>query len=64
MSFTRFSNPALGDFVTGTIAAAPQIATGALGYAVKPRLGVDLGAAINAAHAGRSYLSPSIAPKD
>ena len=40
------------------------LATGALGYVVKPRLGVDLGAAINAAHAGRSYLSPSIAPMD
>ena len=40
------------------------LATGALGYVVKPRLGVDLGAAINAVHAGRSYLSPSIAPKD
>ncbi len=38
--------------------------TGALGYVVKPRLGVDLGAAINAVHAGRSYLSPSITPMD
>jgi len=40
------------------------LATGALGYVVKPRLGVDLNVAINEVHAGRSYLSPSIAPKD
>ncbi len=40
------------------------LATGALGYVVKPRMGVDLNVAIKAAHAGRSYLSPSIAPKD
>ena len=40
------------------------LATGALGYVVKPRLATDLGVAINAAHAGRSYLSPSIAPMD
>ena len=40
------------------------LATGALGYVVKPRLGVDLSVAIKEVHAGRSYLSPSIAPKD
>ena len=40
------------------------LATGALGYVVKPRLGVDLNVAIKEVHAGRSYLSPSIAPKD
>ena len=40
------------------------LATGALGYVVKPRLGVDLNVAINEVHGGRSYLSPSIAPKD
>ncbi len=40
------------------------LATGALGYVVKPRLGVDLGAAIKEVHAGRSYLSPSITPMD
>ncbi len=38
------------------------LATGALGYVVKPRLGVDLNVAIKEVHAGRSYLSPSIAP--
>ena len=40
------------------------LATGALGYVVKPRLGVDLNVAIKEVHGGRSYLSPSIAPKD
>ena len=40
------------------------LATGALGYVVKPRLGVDLSVAIKEVHAGRSYVSPSIAPKD
>ena len=40
------------------------LATGALGYVVKPRLGVDLNVAIEEVHAGRSYLSPSIAPED
>jgi len=40
------------------------LATGALGYVVKPHLAADLSVAINAVHAGRSYLSPSIAPKD
>jgi len=40
------------------------LATGALGYVVKPRLGVDLNVAIKEVHAGRSYLSPSIAPED
>ncbi len=38
------------------------LATGALGYVVKPRLATDLSVAIKEAHAGRSYLSPSIAP--
>ena len=38
------------------------LATGALGYVVKSRLATDLGVAIKEAHAGRSYLSPSIAP--
>ena len=38
------------------------LATGALGYVVKPRLGVDLNVAIKEVHGGRSYLSPSIAP--
>ena len=37
------------------------LATGALGYVVKPRLGVDLNVAIKEVHTGRSYLSPSIA---
>lgn len=37
------------------------LATGALGYVVKPRLGVDLNVAIKEVHGGRSYLSPSIA---
>lgn len=40
------------------------LATGALGYVVKPRLGVDLNVAIKEVHGGRSYLSPSIAPED
>ena len=40
------------------------LATGALGYVVKPRLATDLSVAIKEVHAGRSYLSPSIAPKD
>ena len=40
------------------------LATGALGYVVKPRMGVDLNVAIKEVHGGRSYLSPSIAPKD
>ena len=40
------------------------LATGALGYVVKPRLGVDLSVASKEVHTGRSYLSPSIAPKD
>jgi DNA-binding NarL/FixJ family response regulator len=40
------------------------LATGALGYVVKPRLATDLKVAIKEAHAGRSYLSPSIAPID
>ncbi len=40
------------------------LATGALGYVVKPHLAADLGVAIKEVHAGRSYLSPSIAPKD
>ncbi len=39
-------------------------ATGALGYVVKPRLATDLAVAIKEVHAGRSYLSPSIAPVD
>jgi DNA-binding NarL/FixJ family response regulator len=40
------------------------LATGALGYVVKPRMGVDLNVAIKEVHAGRSYLSPSINLKD
>ncbi len=40
------------------------LATGALGYVVKPRLATDLSVAIKEVHAGRSYLSPSIAPVD
>jgi len=40
------------------------LATGALGYVVKPRMGVDLNVAIKEVHGGRSYLSPSIAPED
>ncbi len=36
------------------------LATGAQGYVVKPRLASDLSVAIKEAHAGRSYLSPSI----
>ncbi len=40
------------------------LATGALGYVVKPRLATDLSVAIKEVQAGRSYLSPSIAPKD
>ncbi len=39
-------------------------ATGALGYVVKPRMGVDLNVAVKEVHGGRSYLSPSIAPED
>ncbi len=43
---------------------AAALATGALGYVVKPRLGVDLNVAVKEVHAGRSYLSPSIAPEN
>ncbi len=43
---------------------AAALATGALGYVVKPRLATDLSIAIKEVHAGRSYLSPSIAPED
>ena len=37
------------------------LATGALGYVVKPHLAAELKFAIRAVHAGRSFLSPSIA---
>ncbi len=40
------------------------LATGALGYVVKARLVTDLGVAIKEAHAGRPFVSPSIAPYD
>ncbi len=40
------------------------LATGALGYVVKSRLATDLSVAIKEVHAGRSYLSPSLAPVD
>ncbi len=40
------------------------LATGALGYVVKSRLASDLSVAVKEVQAGRSYLSPSIAPKD
>ena len=43
---------------------AAALATGALGYVVKPRLATDLSVAIKEVHAGRSYHSPSIAPVD
>ncbi len=36
------------------------LATGALGYVVKPHLAAELKFAIRAVHAGRSFLSPSI----
>ncbi len=39
------------------------LATGALGYVVKPHLAAELKFAIRAVHAGRSFLSPSIAPE-
>jgi len=38
-------------------------ATGALGFVVKTRLATDLRVAIKEVFAGRSYLSPSIAPQ-
>ena len=38
------------------------LATGALGYVMKSRLASDLGIAIKSAHAGRSYISPTISP--
>ncbi len=41
---------------------AAALATGALGYVVKPRLATDLSVAINEVHAGRLYVSPSITP--
>ena len=43
---------------------AAALATGALGYVVKPRLATDLSVAIKEVHAGRSYLSPSVGPVD
>ena len=46
------------DYVTAALA------TGALGYVVKSRCATDLGVAITAANAGRSFLSPSITLKD
>ncbi len=38
------------------------LATGALGYVVKAHLATDLSVAIKEARAGRSYVSPSVAP--
>ncbi len=40
--------------------AREALATGALGYVVKPRLATDLLVAIKEALAGRSFVSPSI----
>ncbi len=40
--------------------ASEALATGALGYVVKPRLVTDLPVAIKAVLAGRSFVSPSI----
>ena len=41
--------------------ARAALATGALGYVIKPRIASDLVAAIDEALAGRSFVSPSIA---
>ncbi len=40
--------------------AREALAAGALGYVIKPRIASDLLAAIKEAHAGRSFVSPSV----
>ncbi len=40
--------------------AREALETGALGYVIKPRIASDLLAAIKEAHAGRSFVSPSV----
>ncbi len=40
--------------------AREALEAGALGYVIKPRIASDLLAAIKEAHAGRSFLSPSL----
>ena len=41
--------------------AREALEAGALGYVIKQRIGSDLVAAIKEAHAGRSFVSPSVA---
>ncbi len=40
--------------------ARKALEAGALGYVIKPRIASDLLAAIKEAHAGRSFVSPSV----
>ena len=40
--------------------AREALEAGALGYVIKPRIASDLLAAIKEAHAGRSFVSPSV----
>ncbi len=40
--------------------AKEAIETGALGYVIKPRMVSDLMVAVKEAHAGRSFVSPSV----
>ncbi len=40
--------------------AREALETGALGYVIKPRIASDLLTAIKEAHAGRSFVSPSL----
>ncbi len=42
--------------------AREALEAGALGYVIKPRIASDLVAAIKEAHAGRSFLSPTLPP--
>ncbi len=42
--------------------AREALEAGALGYVIKPRIASDLLAAIKEAHAGRSFLSPTLPP--
>ncbi len=43
--------------------AREALEAGALGYVIKPRIVSDLVAAINEAHAGRSFVSPLSPPQ-
>ena len=42
--------------------AREALEAGALGYVIKPRIASDLVTAIKEAHAGRSFISPTLSP--